>query len=221
MNDFISIAIDGPAGSGKTTIAKILASKLNFIHFNTGSMYRSMAYYFVKNNLNFENKSIVINHIDKISIDIEFENGQQKDFLNGEYVTPFLRDEKVSYASSLVSQYKIVRQKAVYLQRKVAEKINVIMEGRDIGSFVLPKAQYKIFLTASNEERANRRFLQLKEKGEKPNFEQILSSLKERDERDSLREISPLVKASDAIEIDTTNMSIEEVVNSILKIIKK
>ena len=220
MKKFISIAIDGPAGSGKTTIAKLLSEKLGFLHLNTGSMYRAMAYYYIKNNIDFEDEKQVEKHIGEINIDIRYENGKQADYLNGEYVTPFLREERVSYGSSFVSQFKAIREKATFQQRKIAENMNVIVEGRDIGSKVLPNADYKFFLTATSEERAKRRYKENLEKNIECSFEEILKTVKERDVRDSTREISPLVKAEDAILVDSTNLSISQVVDFMMSYIK-
>lgn len=221
QNELITIAIDGPSGSGKSTISQRLGQILSILPLNTGSMYRMMGLYFVQRNLDYNDKNVVLEHLNNINIDIKYENGQQVDILNGEVVTHLLRTNEVTAASSVVSQIKEIREKAVKLQREVASKMSVIMEGRDIGTVVLPNAKYKFFLTASNEERAKRRLKENLEKNLGGDYESILKAIIERDLRDQNREHSPLKKADDAILIDSTNMTIEEVVNEILKYIKR
>ncbi len=212
VNKFINIAIDGPAGSGKSTIAKKLSEKLGFFHLNTGSMYRTMALYFVEKNLDFENEEVVKNNAQNILLEVKFENGEQSDYLNGKYVTPLLREEKVTYASSFISQFACIREIAVKQQQSVASRMNVIMEGRDIGAKVLPNANYKFFLTASPEERARRRLNQIISSGGTAEYDEVLNEIKQRDERDLNREISPLVQTKDAILVDSDNMNVEQVV---------
>lgn len=216
MNKFINIAIDGPAGSGKSTIAKKLSEKLGFFHLNTGSMYRTMALYFVEKNLDFENEEVVKNNAQNILLEVKFENGEQSDYLNGRYVTHLLREEKVTYASSFISQFACIREIAVKQQQSVASRMNVIMEGRDIGTKVLPNANYKFFLTASPEERARRRLNQIISSGGTAEYDEVLNEIKQRDERDLTREMSPLVQADDAILVDSDNMNVEQVVEFII-----
>ncbi len=211
-NKFINIAIDGPAGSGKTTIAKELAKALGYLHLNTGNMYRTMALYFVEKKLDFENEEVVKNNAKNIQFEVKFENGMQEDYLNGKFVTPLLRDEKVTYASSFISQFACIREMAVRQQQNVASKMNVIMEGRDIGTKVLPNANYKFFLTASPQVRAKRRLEQILSNGGVAKYEQVLNEIKQRDERDLNREISPLIQAKDAILVDSDNMDVDQVV---------
>lgn len=215
-----SIAIDGPSSSGKSTVADVVAEKLGILHLNTGSMYRAVAYYFLKNNLDYNNEVVVNQNIDKINIDIKFSDGHQQDYLNGELVTPYLRTNEISVASSVISQYDKVRQKAVFLQRNVAKNMNVIMEGRDIGTVVLPESENKFFLTATSEERTRRRYKENLEKGIPTDYNVLLQEVKERDLRDTTRAHSPLKQADDAVYIDSTNLSVSQVVDVIMKNLK-
>jgi cytidylate kinase len=221
MKQNFSIAIDGPSSSGKSTVAKIIAEKLDILHLNTGSMYRAVSYYFIKNNLDFNNQDVVNQHIDKIEIDVKFENGEQADYLNNQYVTPYLRANEVSVGASVVSQFPRVRAMAVALQQRVASLIPTIMEGRDITTVVLPDSKNKFFITASVEERAKRRYKENIGKNIETDFDKLLVEMKQRDERDSTRKESPLKLAQDATFIDTTSLSVEEVAEVILKKIKR
>lgn len=221
MTELFSIAIDGPSSSGKSTVAKLLSKKLGILHLNTGSMYRAVGLYFIRNNLDFYNEKIVNSNLDKINIEVKFENGAQADYLNGEYVTPFLRDNEVSVASSVVSQYGRVRNMAVALQQKVASQIPTVVEGRDITTVVLPDSKNKFFLNASLEERTKRRFKENTEKNIKTNYEELYEEMKQRDHRDSTRKESPLKIAKDATVIDSTLLSAEEVAEIIFKNLKK
>lgn len=220
MKENYSIAIDGPSSSGKSTVAKAISEKLGILHLNTGSMYRTVAYYFLKNNLDYNNEQVVNSHIDNIEIVVKYENGEQTDYLNGELVTPFLRSNEVSVGASIVSQFEKVREKAVAIQQDVAKNINVIMEGRDIGTVVLPNSEYKFFLTASAEERTNRRYKENIQKGIPTDYQTLLQEVKERDHRDTTRSHSPLKQADDAVFVDSTNMTINEVVDYIFSYIK-
>ena len=210
------IAIDGPAGSGKGTIAKLLSERLNFINIDTGAMYRCVALKMLENNMNLDN----YDEIHKIlnEIDINFEG--EKVLLNGKDVSKDIRSIEVSNFVSPVSAIGFVREKMVDLQRKLGEKNNVVMEGRDIGTVVFPNAEIKIYLDATPEERARRRLAQNTANNIESNYEQILKDIIERDTRDSTREISPLKKADDAIVIDSTNLTIEEVVNKAIKLVE-
>lgn len=221
MAEYVSIAIDGPSSSGKSTVADAVALKTGFLHLNTGSMYRTVAYYCLKNGIDYDNEELVESFLDKINIEIKYVDGHQADFLNGEFVTPFLRTNEISVASSVVSQYDKVRQMAVRIQRDVASKMNVIMEGRDIGTVVLPNSKNKFFLTATSEERTKRRYKENLEKGIPTDYETLLKEVKERDVRDTTRAHSPLKQAEDAIKIDSTNKTIDEVVEIIIKNLKK
>lgn len=214
------IAIDGPAGSGKSTTAKIVANKLGFIYIDTGAMYRAVTYYALKNNL-LEDKNQLIKKIKELKIDLSFNNNLTKVFLNDEDITDYLRTQAVNEYVSEISKIPEIRIELVEKQRHFAENNNVVMEGRDIGTVVFPDADIKFFLVASIEERTKRRAKEFINKGENISFKQIEENLKQRDEIDSTRELSPLVKAQDAIEIDTTNLTIDGQVNLILKEIEK
>lgn len=214
-----SIAIDGPAGAGKSTIAKLLAKELGYVYVDTGAMYRAMAVYFSQNNINPEDEAAINASVDKIDIDIEYQDGVQQVILNGENVTSLLRTEQTGKMASMTSKYASVRTKLVALQRGLAEKTDVIMDGRDIGTTVLPDAFVKIYLTASPDARATRRYEELKAKGEECSFDSIKEDIEKRDYEDMHREISPLKQASDAMLVDTSDMDIEQVVSAIRKII--
>lgn len=207
-----SIAIDGPAGAGKSTIAKKLAQKLQYIYVDTGAMYRAMAIYFLDYGILPEDEASIRKVCENVRIRIEYEEGAQQVILNDENVTDRLRREEVGTMASKTSVYPEVRKKLVELQKELARVQNVIMDGRDIGTCVLPDATLKVYLTASVEARAKRRFDELKEKGETPDIQVIEADIRERDERDMNREVSPLRQAEDAVLVDSSNMTIEEVV---------
>lgn len=214
------VAIDGPSGAGKSTIAKKVAQKLGFVYIDTGAMYRTAALACLRQNINIKKdpeKSIEI--VNNISIDIKYIDGTQRIFLNGEDVSDKIRTPDVSMGASDISAIHTVRQKLVALQRDLSGTKNVIMDGRDIGTHVLPDADVKIFLTASPEIRAQRRHKELLEKGIDINFEQVLADIKIRDEQDRTRASSPLRKADDAIELDTSRMTFEESVDCVLGLI--
>lgn len=213
-----SIAIDGPAGAGKSTIAKRIAKELQFIYVDTGAMYRAMAIYFMKQNIDSSDEQAINAGCENVDITIEYLDGEQQVILNGENVTSMLRTEAVGKMASKTSIYTEVRSKLVDLQRKLAKTSNVIMDGRDIATTVLPDAEVKIYLTASVEARATRRFEELKSKGENPNFEEIKADIENRDYADMHRKISPLKQAKDAILVDSSNMTIEDVVNKVVEI---
>ncbi len=210
-----SIAIDGPAGAGKSTIAKKIAKEMEFIYVDTGAMYRAMAVYFLDNGIDAGDEKAINEACEKVSVSIVYDNGVQQVILNGENVTNRLRREKVGAMASKTSVYPRVRQKLVELQRVLASKSNVIMDGRDIGTCVLPDADLKIYLTASVEARAERRFNELVEKGESADLQVIAADIEERDYRDMNRDISPLRQAEDAVLVDSSNMGIEEVVKKV------
>lgn len=215
------IAIDGPSGTGKSTSAKILAKDLSFIYIDTGAMYRAVGLYCYKNGIDIDNEEQVKSILDKIDINIFYKDGNQEIELNGEIVSKEIRENHISHCASVVSQYKDVREKLVSLQQNLAKKNSVIMDGRDIGTVVLPDADLKIYLIASDEIRADRRYKELLEKGQTVEYDKILEELKERDYRDSNRENSPLRKADDAIELDNSDMTIEEVVENIKELFNK
>lgn len=216
-----SVAIDGPAGAGKSTIAKLLASELNYIYVDTGAMYRAMAVYFSRNNVNPDDEREIEAAVAGVDITIEYIDGVQQVILNGDNVTGLLRTEETGRMASKTSKYASVRNKLVELQRRLAKKTDVIMDGRDIGTTVLPDAFCKIYLTASADARAKRRFDELTAKNEPCSYETIKADIEERDYQDMNREISPLKQADDAVLVDTSDMSIDEVVDFIKKIIKE
>ena len=212
-----NIAIDGPAGAGKSTIAKQLAKELSFIYVDTGAMYRSMALYFMRNGIAKEDEAAISDACKTVEVSIAYENGEQQVLLNGENVSKEIRKEEVGKMASATSVYKEVRKKLVELQQKLAADKDVIMDGRDIGTNILPNADVKIYLTASVKTRADRRYKELTEKGISCSYEEIAEDIKKRDERDMSRETAPLKQAEDAILIDSSDMSIEEVVHAICR----
>lgn len=214
---YYSIAIDGPAGAGKSTIAKRIAKHLNFIYVDTGAMYRALALYFIRNNISPDEKEKIENACNNADITIEYLNGEQQVILNGENVSHLIRTEEVGNMASAASVYPSVRLKLVELQRNLAKKANVVMDGRDIGTYVLPNADLKIYLTAGSSERARRRYLELKERGIAADISEIEKDIIERDKRDMNRDFAPLRQAEDAILIDSSDMTIEEVNETIIK----
>lgn len=217
----INIAIDGPAGAGKSTIAKKLAQELGYVYVDTGAMYRAMAYYFLQQGIDKTDEAAINAAVDGADVTIRYVDGAQQVLLNGEDVTGSLRSEQVGNMASNTSVYPAVRVKLVALQQKLAQTIDVIMDGRDIGTCVLPDAQVKIYLTASVGTRAKRRYDELVEKGEEPDLEKIEADIEERDYRDMHREMSPLRQADDAVLVDSSEMNIEQVVSAILEIVKE
>lgn len=215
----MNIAIDGPAGAGKSTIAKRLSGELGFLYLDTGAMYRAVALAMLGKNVPADNESEVAKVLETADIDIRYENGKQKVFLGGEDVSERIREHSVSKAASDFSALPCVRLKMVELQREIAGKTDTILDGRDIGTYVLPKAEIKFFLTASVEERARRRYAELKEKGVDCTLDGIRKDIETRDYNDSHRAFAPLKKADDAVEIDTTGMSIDEVTKFMLGIV--
>ncbi|NLJ89135.1 MAG: (d)CMP kinase [Epulopiscium sp.] len=214
-----AIAIDGPAGAGKSTIAKLVAKKLNIIYVDTGAMYRAVALYCIENSIDYNSKEEVKKVLDNIDIKITHKDNNQRIILNNKDVTDLIRSTEVSKGSSAVATIYAVRIKMVEIQRNIAKNNSVVMDGRDIGTYVLPNAKIKVFLTASVDERAKRRHKELIEKGIKCDFEQIKKDIEERDKNDSTREFAPLKKADDAVEIDTTKLNIEEVVEKIIELL--
>ena len=219
MEDFmkkISIAIDGPSAAGKSTIAKMIAKKLDYVYIDTGAMYRSVGYYCLENNIDLRDESKVTAVLDQIKI--ELTSGNQV-FLNQENVTDKIREDRVSMAASVVSTYQAVRKYLVYLQRQMASQGGVILDGRDIGTVVLPDADLKIYQVASSETRAKRRYLENIKRGLPSDLEKIKQEIEQRDYQDMHRKISPLKKADDAIEIDTSNMTLQQVSDAIMQLI--
>lgn len=213
-----SIAIDGPAGAGKSTIAKIVSKKLGFIYIDTGAMYRAMAVHMIRNGVSGDDSAEIEKNIDSADISIGYENGEQVVFLNGENVNSQLRTEQVSAMASKTSANAKVREKLVELQRKQAKTTDVVMDGRDIGTVVLPDSELKIYLTADTRVRAERRYKEFLAKGVTCDIDEIEADIKERDHRDMTRENSPLKKADDAVEVDTSYMTIDEVADKIISL---
>lgn len=216
-----SIAIDGPAGAGKSTIAKEIARRLGFIYVDTGAMYRAMALYLLRANIAVTDTEGISKACKDADITIEYVNGEQQVILNGKNVNTYIRTEEVGNMASASSVNKDVRLKLVELQRKLAAKTNVIMDGRDIGTYVLPDANIKIYLTASVNVRAHRRYNELKEKQISCNLKEIEEDIISRDNRDMSREFAPLKRAHDAVLVDTSHMTIEEVIQTIISIYHK
>lgn len=217
----MNVAIDGPAGAGKSTIAKLVAKEKKYIYVDTGAMYRAVALACLRKNLTAEDKENIIRVCDECLIEIEYVDGEQHVLLDGENVNAFIRTEKVSQMTSSVSAYEEVRLKLLEFQRNIAATQSVIMDGRDIGSNVLPNAELKIYLTASVHTRAMRRFLEQKEKGFSGTIEEIEKDIEERDYRDSHRECAPLTVAKGAVILDSSDMSIDEVVEKIVTLINE
>ena len=212
-----SIAIDGPAGAGKSSVAKAVAAELNAMYLDTGAMYRAFGLYMLRRGATNDRRAIV-DAVDDVDITVEFIDGAQHIFLGGEDVTDAIREPEVSRAASDVSAVPEVRERMVALQRKIAEGHDVIMDGRDIGTKVLPNATLKIFMTASAEVRAHRRCLELEQKGKPEPYEKVLREMKERDYQDSHRAASPLCAAGDAVSLDTTELSFDDTVAEIRRL---
>ncbi len=216
-----AVAIDGPAGSGKSTVAKLIAKELNFIYVDTGAMYRAVGLYCLDNNVDVKNPDIVAEKMPDIDIKLRFLNNKQYIYLNGVDVTETIRSQKIAEYASAVATIPQVRDALVKIQRETGKTDNIIMDGRDVGTNVLPNADVKIYLDADAAERAKRRCSELEEKGQPNSFYKVLDEIIKRDKQDKEREYNPLTVAEDAVVIDTTNMDIEQVKNEILKLIKK
>ena len=216
----MNIAIDGPAGAGKSTIAKRVAKEMGYIYVDTGAMYRSLALYFIRLGIDKDDEARISEAVKDADVTIKYVNGEQQVLLNDENVTGLIRTEEVGNMASASSVYSSVRSKLLDLQRNLAASNDVIMDGRDIGTCVLPNAQVKVFLTASVDTRADRRYKELVEKGENPDLDKIKKDIEERDYRDSHRENAPLRQSDDATLVDSSNMSIEEVVDAIINLCK-
>lgn len=223
MSKHISVAIDGPAGAGKSTMARRVAKELGYVYVDTGAIYRTVGYHMALYGVGPKDVDGIVRLIDDVNIEIRYaQDGQQRMILNGQDVTEELRDQKMSDYASKIAVMKGVRDYLLDLQRKLAKEYDVVMDGRDIGTVVLPKANVKIFLTASPEVRAKRRLAELLEKGsKKETYEKVLEDIKQRDERDMNREIAPLKCAADAVKLDTSALSIEESVAAMKEIIGK
>ena len=215
----INIAIDGPAGAGKSTIAKALAKSRNMVYVDTGAMYRAIGLYCSRKGISGDDEATIIGELNNINVSLAYENGEQVVYLNGENVNGFIRTPEAGNMASAVSVYSKVRAKMVKLQQALAETTSVVMDGRDIGTVVLPKAEVKIYLTASSAVRAKRRYDELVAKGMECDLVQLQKEIEERDYRDMNREVSPLRQAEDAVLLDTSDLSIEEVVEKMQQII--
>ena len=213
-----NVAIDGPAGAGKSTIAKRIARRLGYIYVDTGAMYRAMAYYLIQNQVDAADQEAIAAACQHADISIYYQDGEQVVLLNGENVNAYLRTEAVGNMASVSSVVPEVRKKLVELQQKLARETDVVMDGRDIAPVVLPDADVKVYLTASVETRAKRRFLELQEKGEPADLAKIAADIEDRDYRDMHRDISPLRQAEDATLVDSSDMTIDQVVERILEL---
>lgn len=216
MSGIFQIALDGPSGAGKSTIAKALAEALDIDYIDTGAMYRAVGYKLLRDGVDMNDPAALQKLLD--STDIDFSAGRT--LLDGEDISGYIRTQEISDMASRCSAIAAVRKKLVQLQQAMGESKSVVMDGRDIATVVFPKAEYKYYITATAEERANRRLYELRQKGEDVSFEQVLADMQERDLRDSTREVTPLRKAEDAVEIDTTSMTLEQVVDYITKEVK-
>ena len=222
MAKHYSIAIDGPAGAGKSTIARRLAKELGYYYVDTGAIYRTVAYFMDLLGISPKDVDGVERYIDELTINIEYdEEGKQHMLMNGMDVTDDIRTQDISQKASLVSAHKVVRDMLLDMQRQVAREHNVIMDGRDIGTVVLPKANVKIFLTASAEIRAKRRYDELTAKGQKTTLAQVLKDVQQRDYQDTHREIAPLKQAKDAVLVDTSELDIDGVVDAIKAVVRE
>ena len=222
MGKKISVAIDGPAGAGKSTIARRLAGELGYRYVDTGAIYRTVAYFMDLWGVSPKDVDGINRYIDELTIGIEYDDdGVQHMIMNGMDVTGDIRTQEISQKASLISAHAVVRDVLLDMQREVAEAYDVVMDGRDIGSVVLPKATVKIFLTASPEVRAKRRYQELLEKGQKASYEQVLKDVQQRDYQDTHREIAPLKMCRDSIKVDTSEMNLEESVEAIRKIVEE
>ncbi len=220
-NNIINVAIDGPAGAGKSTVSRAAAKAVGYIYVDTGALYRAVGVNALRKGVDTKDKPAVAATLSDISVDLVFENGEQKVLLNGEDVSSEIRTPPASMAASDVSAVPEVRAFLFDLQRDIAKRNSCIMDGRDIGTVVLPNAQVKIFLTASPEERAMRRYKELIEKGSEVDYKEVLEDLVQRDYNDSHREIAPLKPAEDGVILDTTGLNLEETINEIIRIIKE
>ena len=220
MKKNISIALDGPSGSGKSTVAKALSKELNVLYLDTGAMYRATALKALSLNIDTLDEKGVSSFINDLDLQIKYIDGRQHTVLDGEDVSEKIREPHVSMAASNISSLKCVRLKMVDMQRKIASEMSCVLDGRDIGSYVLPNADFKFYITASVKERTDRRFAELKSKGFDVDYDNLMKEIEQRDYNDSHRDFAPLTQASDAIYLDTSNMNVEEVVNTVLSYVK-
>lgn len=217
----INIAIDGPAGAGKSTIARALAQSRNMVYVDTGAMYRAIGLYCSRKNVDGNDEDAVVGELDNIDVSLTYEKGEQVVYLNGENVNGLIRTPEAGVMASEVSAHRRVREKMVALQQALARTTSVVMDGRDIGTVVLPDAEVKIYLTASSQVRAKRRFDELTAKGMECDLVKLQKEIEERDYRDMHREVTPLKKAEDAVELDTSELTIDEVVKVMQRIVSE
>lgn len=217
----LTIAIDGPAGAGKSTVARLIAERLRYTYIDTGAMYRSLTLFALDQKVDVHDEEALLQLLQQMDIKLETDHQTQRVFVNGQNVTEEIRRRDVTNQVSFVASHRKVREAMVRLQQELALRKGVVMDGRDIGTHVLPQADVKIFLSASIEERAKRRYRELKQKGQQVSLEQLKEEIRSRDHMDSNREVAPLIKADDAYEIDTTLLTIEEVVKHILQIVNQ
>lgn len=217
----LNVAMDGPVGAGKSTIADEVARRLGILHLDTGAMYRALGLAAIRQGVDMQDEDAVTALCRQADITVRYEDGGQRTLVDGEDVTAHLRTQEVSMAASAVSRYRGVRQAMVALQQKLAATTDMLVDGRDIGTVVLPQATIKIYLTASAEERAHRRWVQLQEKGAADTFEQVLEELKQRDWQDMHREVDPLRQAEDAVLVDSTGLQFEQTVEKILALVEE
>lgn len=220
ISEIFNIALDGPAGSGKSTVAKILAKDYNILYLDTGAMYRACGLKALRLGVDPKDGEGVEKMLPELDVKVEYRDGKQHTILDGEDVSQVIRENPVSMAASSISAHPCVRMKMVEMQREIAKSMSCVLDGRDIGSYVLPDAKYKFFVTADSEVRAKRRFDELSARGEQVDFEKLHQEIIMRDKQDSSREFAPLVCAKDAVVIDTSNMGVEEVVNAIKRVIQ-
>lgn len=219
MNSLIKVAIDGPAGAGKSTVAKLIAQKLDIIYLDTGAMYRAIAFKYLNTNIDLDDKITMAKLLENTDLQIVFEHSAQKVILDGVDISDKIRTTEVSNTASRIATLPEVREKLVEIQRDIARESSVVMDGRDIGTHVLPNADVKIFLTASLKERANRRYAEYKVRDEHKTLDDVIAEIESRDRCDSIRDFAPLRMAEDAIRVDTTGKIIEQVVDIIIGII--
>lgn len=221
MGDCFSVAIDGPSGAGKSTIAKALAKQMDIMYLDTGAMYRTVGLAVLRKGISPEDEQQVSGIVKQLPIQVLYQNGEQHMWLDGEDVSTVIREPEISVAASKVSRYPVVRRHMVQLQREVADNTSIVMDGRDIGTVVLPNATLKIFLSASLEERAERRYRELLEKGSQDSYEEVYEALRKRDLEDTTRATDPLRKAEDAVELDTTHMTLEESIDQAIQLLRQ
>ena len=219
-NKMVSIAIDGPAGAGKSTIARAASKELGYIYVDTGALYRSIGLYMIRHGISLQDAEAIAFNVENVQIELKFIQGEQRVFLGEEDVSDLIRTPEVSMAASAVSAVPKVRQFLLDLQKDMAKKNNVVMDGRDIGTVVLPNADVKIFLTASAEERAKRRCKELEEKGQAVSYQEVLTDIQQRDYNDSHREIAPLKQAEDAVLLDTSHLDLQQSIQALLDLVK-